>query len=213
LRRTTLSTRQTFITDLSGHPETRISEFGGELETVENDVYRLRVTNYFEDIRASFGLPGGVIVPADDYRWTNLTLGLQTSNGRALSFGAEITCCRFFDGTNIEGSLTLTYRPNAYFSGEFKYEPAFIDLPGGDIDIHLFSLDASVNFTPDMSLAIQAQYDTLSEFFGSLARFRWEYSPGNEVLITFGQSVDTLTQRLRAGTSQLNLRLIRTFQF
>ncbi len=70
-----------------------------------------------------------------------------------------------------------------------------------------------ISFTPDMSLAFQAQYDNLSRSFGGLARYRWEYSPGNELLLTYGQSAFVPDSRVIAQTSQFTLRLVRTFQF
>ena len=39
-----------------------------------------------------------------------------------------------------------------------------------------------------MQLALQAQYDTISENFAFSARYGWEYRPGNEIFIGLGQS-------------------------
>ena len=126
---------------------------------------------------------------------------------------ASITCCAFYNGTNFEGSLSLVYRPSAYFQGQISYKPSFISLPTGDVDIHVVSVEGTVNFTPDMSLDFQAQFDNLSQAIGSLVRYRWEYSPGNELLIVFGQSGDVPNGRFRPQTTQLTGRLVRTFQF
>ncbi|MEY4879863.1 MAG: hypothetical protein RJB62_1332 [Pseudomonadota bacterium] len=213
LRETNLSTSQILVTDLDNHLESRLSEVAAEIETARNNFVTVTVSNYFEDIPSPFDLPGNVIVPQGEYNWTTIGLEVQTSNAWPFSVEAGIICCDFYDGTNIEGSLTMVYRPSPYFTGEFSYEPAFIDLLGGETDIHLFALEGTVNFTPDMEIAFQAQYDNLSKAFGSLARFRWEYSPGNEVFVAFGQSADIPGSRLRAQTTQFTVRLIRTFQF
>jgi len=213
MRETNISTSHVLVTDLSNRLESRISEFRGEIETSTNNFFTGTIQNYFEDIPAPFDLPGDLPVPAGEYTWTRFGLEVETSNANPFSFVAAIICCDFYNGTNIEGSLELIYRPNAVFAGEFSYEPAFIDLPTGKTDIHLFSAEGTVNFTPDMAIAFQAQYDNLSKAFGSLVRFRWEYSPGNEVFIALGQSADIPGSRLRAQTTQFNVRLIRTFQF
>jgi hypothetical protein len=213
LRRTTVSSGHVLVTRLDNEIESRESNISGELETTSNDIFTLTATNIFESIPNAFELPGGVVVPATDYNWATATLEFRSSSARPLALDAQITCCAFFDGTNITGSIGLNYRPNQYFSGQFNYRPSFIDLPTGEVNIHLFSFEGAVNFTPDMSLEFQAQYDNVSRSFGSLLRYRWEYSPGNELLIAYGQSADTLQSRFRAQTTQFTLRLIRTFQF
>jgi len=213
IRETLVSTGHTVVTRFDNEVESRESNIYAELETTGNDIYSVRITNIFEGIPEEFSLPGGIVVPVASYNWTMATLKLRSSSVRSFSADAEITCCAFFDGTNLAGNLTLNYRPNPYFSGQFSYRPSFIDLPGGSTDIHLFSLEGAFNFTPDMSLAFQAQYDNLSRSFGSLWRYRWEYSPGNELLIAYGQSADIPGSRLRAQTSAFTLRLVRTFQF
>jgi hypothetical protein len=89
----------------------------------------------------------------------------------------------------------------------------FIDLPGGDVDIHVLSANGIVNFTPDMQLAIQAQYDNISENFGFLGRFRWEFRPGSEIFIALGQSALIPGQAFRAQATQFSFRIGHTLQF
>jgi hypothetical protein len=68
------------------------------------------------------------------------------------------------------------------------YEATFIDLPAGSVDIHVVEVDSVINFTPEMQLALQAQYDNISQSIGLLAGYRWEYLPGSELFVAFGQA-------------------------
>jgi hypothetical protein len=213
VRQTLVSTSHTIVTRLDNEVESRESSLLAELEATGNDTFTVQLTNIFEGIPEAFSLPGSILVPVASYNWTTATVRFRSSARRPLSVDASVTCCAFFDGTNVQGNLSLNYRPNSYFSGEFAYKPSFIDLPLGSTNIHLFTLEGAFNFTPDMSLAFQAQYDNLSQGFGSLWRYRWEYSPGNELLIAYGQSADIPHSRIRLQTSQLTLRLVRTFQY
>jgi hypothetical protein len=70
-----------------------------------------------------------------------------------------------------------------------------------------------VNFLPDMQLALQAQYDNISENFGFSARYRWEYAPGDELFIAIGQSAMIGNQGFIAQTTQATVRLGQTFRF
>ena len=93
------------------------------------------------------------------------------------------------------------------------YEGTFIDLPTGHVDIHLMTVDSVVNFLPDMQLALQMQYDNISENFGFSARYRWEYAPGDELFVAIGQSAIFGNQGFIAQTTQATVRLGQTFRF
>ena len=88
-----------------------------------------------------------------------------------------------------------------------------IDLPTGKVDIHLGTADAVVNFTPDMQLALQAQYDNISENFGFSARYRWEYRPGNELFVGIGQSACHRQPGLRRADDAGDDPAGQTFRF
>jgi hypothetical protein len=109
--------------------------------------------------------------------------------------------------------VSLTYRPSPYFEITPAYRGTFIDLPTGHVDIHLATLDAGLNFTPDMTLALQVQYDNISENFGLSLRYRWEYEPGNEIFFGIGQSASIIGREFIARTTQVSLRVGRTFRF
>jgi hypothetical protein len=68
-----------------------------------------------------------------------------------------------------------------------------------------------------MQLALQVQYDNISENFGFSARYRWEYEPGNEIFIGVGQSavIPGLIPRYTfiPRTTQVSVRLGHTFRF
>jgi hypothetical protein len=64
-----------------------------------------------------------------------------------------------------------------------------------------------------MQLALQAQYDNISENFGFSARYRWEYAPGDELFIAIGQSAIFGNQGFIAQTTQATVRLGQTFRF
>ena len=107
----------------------------------------------------------------------------------------------------------MVFRPSIYFEITTTYEPSFIELPTGDVDIHIATVDAVVNLTPDMQLALQAQYDNISENFGFSARYRWEYRPGNEIFVGIGQSAIIDNRGFVAQTTQGTIRLGHTFRF
>jgi hypothetical protein len=201
------------ITDLQDRLETRESQASVQFENNPGDQFQLQATNVFENVPEPFDLPHDIIVPAGKYDWTNVSVSFESSNARALAIDAEVTCCSFYDGRSIDASIELSFRPNEYFEIVPSYEASFIDMPAGSVDIHVLAVESVVNFTPDMQLAIQAQFDNISESFSFLARYRWEYQPGSELFAAFGQSAIIPGTNFEAQTSQVSVRLGHTFRF
>jgi hypothetical protein len=130
-----------------------------------------------------------------------------------LSVKAEIACCSFLNGSSITTVLSADWRPNRFFGVLATHEWNRLDMPAGDVGIHIATMSANITFTPDMELAVQAQYDNISEAFGLLARYRWEFRPGTELLVAFGQAAVIPSTGFAAQRSQLTVRLGHTFQF
>ena len=200
------------ITDLSGHVESRFNTFRAELETQRVDQFSLWVTNFYEAVPATFLLPKDVPIFAGKYDWTNIGAQIQTSSVRPLQLTVEGSCCSFYHGDGIETVVELAYRPNQYFEFTPAYEGTFIKLPTGSVDIHLFTLDSVINFTPDMQVAMQLQYDNISRNFGFLARYRWEFTPTSELFIALGQSAIVPDQKFLYQTTQFSVRLGHTIR-
>jgi len=201
-----------------------VTDLGNRLESRENDIYvraasnlgdeiTLKAVNSFENVPAQFFLPRNVLIPAGRYDWTNLDVRIRSFDGRPLRLDWEITCCSFYGGRSVYSKLQIAYRPSAYFEFVPTWEATYISQPGGYVGVHILSLDSVVNFIPDMQLSLQAQFDNISRGVGFSARYGWEYEPGNEIFVAFGQSALIPGTTFKTGTSQLSIRLGHTFRF
>ncbi len=111
----------------------------------------------------------------------------------------------------------LTYRLGQTFEISPHYTGAFVDLPSGSTSIHVGILDFNVNFTPDMQLKTEAQYDNISKQFTFSARYRWEFQPGSEFFVALGENA-SITERLfdpqyASQTTQAPIRIGPTLRF
>ena len=90
-------------------------------------------------------------------------------------------------------------------------------MPKGSQNVYIGLLDFQINFTPDMQLRTQVQYDNITKQMSVLARYNWEYEPGQEIFASVGDTsiVDgTLFKpNYHARTTQAILRIGHTFQF
>ena len=202
-----------FVTDLRSVLESRANDVFVNARSRIGDQATLRVINSFENVPVPFFLPRNIPVLSGTYRWTNINVGVRTFNGRLLTLQADVTCCSFYDGDAVTTRVTLIFRPSTLFEINVGHEANAIDLPTGAVDIHLATTDAVVNFTPDMQVALQAQYDNISKNFALSTRYLWEYRPGNELFVGLGQSALISERGFIAQTTQATIRLGHTFRF
>ena len=204
-----------FVTALTDVLESRANDVFVRARSRIGDQFTFRLINSFENVPVLFFLPRSVPVLPGTYEWTNVNFNADVRSlyGRLLTLQADVTCCRFYDGSAVVTKATLIVRPSTYFEITATHETNVIDLPTGNVDIHLDTADAAINFTPDMQLALQAQYDNISENFGFSARYRWEYRPGNEIFIGLGQSAQISNLGFVAQTTQATIRVGQTFRF
>jgi hypothetical protein len=76
----------------------------------------------------------------------------------------------------------------------------------------LATLAAIVNFTPDMQLYNEVQFDNISQNFALAMRYRWEYRPGDELFISIGQAAEIPQTTFRPQITQAIVRVGNTFR-
>jgi hypothetical protein len=202
-----------FVTDLHDRLESSAHDIYVRAASRIGDEITVKFINAREIVPALFFLPHDVPIFAGSYEWNNFSARVRTFDGRLFRVDAEVTCCSFYNGSQFKTRVQLAFRPGPIFEFVPTYEGTYIDLPTGQVDIHLATIDSVVNFLPDMQLALQAQYDNISENFGFSARYRWEYAPGDELFIAVGQSAMIGNQGFIAQTTQATVRLGQTFRF
>ena len=173
----------------------------------------LETWNDYEKVPVAFSLPNGVIVPAGDYDWQVYHGHIETATDRWISTVFDVQCCGFYGGQMLQTNLTVNLHPDDTFTFSGQHIMQLITLPTGHVNIHIASLDAAMNFTPDMQLRLQTQWDNISQDLGYSLRYRWEFLPGSELLIVAGDdaTVDTLG-RYQSHLTQFSVRLGHTFR-
>ena len=213
LRTIDFTTDNRIFTDLYNAVETRENEIEVAFENNVGDDLSVYVIDAFEDIREAFELPTDIIVPIGEYRFQRA--GFEVGTGRSRPFQIEIgvECCEFFDGDRLDLSGELLLRPSRFFSITLEHEINRIDLPTGDVTIHVSAVNSVISLTPNAQFVSQLQYDNISEGFGYSGRFRWELRPETEIFLALTHSALTDLQDFRSQTSGAALRIGNTFRF
>jgi hypothetical protein len=209
-----LNTRHEVTTDLDGLLLSRESRVQIQFETTQDHSVSGDAINNFDRLSEPFELPHNVTIPAGNYEWYSYFLHLRTSQRLPVSLHFDSWCCDYYNGTQLRVRPEFSFKPSEYYEVEANYDGTFIRLPGGNVDIHIFSLNGIFNFTPDMQFAMQAQYDTASQGFGFLGRYRWEFRPGSEIFIAAGQTANVLPgSRFEMSGTQVSFRISHTLQY
>jgi hypothetical protein len=206
-------TSHVVTTNLGGRIDTLDQSLQVQFTTATDHALYATVRHNFDRLVKDFVLPHNVIIPAGSYSWNNFNTHTLISRSLPLSFHMDVICCDYYNGTMVRISPDVRIRPSEYFEVNVSYDGQFIRVPGGSVDIHIASVDGLINFTPDMQVAIQAQYDNISQSFGFLGRFRWEYRPGSELFVALGQSALIPGSDFELQQTTVSVRLSRTFRF
>ena len=216
-RRVDIMAFEQLVTGLDNRLQSRNDRLSFIIETSVNGEITGGVDNYVELLATPFMLADTLTVPADRYEFLRAFARVETSTTRPLSVAWKLVCCEYFGGTSTESELAISYRPSARFNLEFKHNLQPIHLPSGRTTIHIESLNTTVNFTPDMRLVSELQYDNVSHRFGGSLRYRWEIHPTTELLVTIGESAVLMGRvphgSYRSQATALSVRLGHRFQF
>jgi hypothetical protein len=208
-----LNTSWNVITGLDNRIQSSDVMLETAISTGFTDEYHLRAYSDYEDVPVPFLLADKVPVLPGRYSWTNGDIYIRTSDGRPWSARLEMLCCHFYNGNQMKMDLQLDWRPIPFFEMLSRYTYTFIDLPTGSVGIHLATADLIVNFTPDMQLYTQIAFDNISQNFALSLRYRWEYSPGDEIFVLLGQGAQIPGMTWQPQVSQAAIRIGHTLRF
>ncbi|MFO1410507.1 MAG: carbohydrate binding family 9 domain-containing protein [Steroidobacteraceae bacterium] len=187
------------------------------LDNAAGDELQVSAVSEYEFLAAPFMLPGGLAVGAGEHAWWHAKLHLGSSPGRRLFVRWNIDCCDYFDGRLFSNDVELTWRAATLLEVTAHYVIDDLRMPSGHEQIRIGQVELSLNFTPDMQLRSQLQYDSISRQMNALLRYRWEYAPGSEVFAAVGEAARITGAPPSLGYhsygSELLLRLGHRFQF
>ncbi len=160
----------------------------------------------------SFVLPHNIVVPAGQYTLDVLHLHTETAPGRFLSGVADMQYGGFYGGRLLQTDITVNVNPDDTFMFSARHIMQQVATHHGNVAIHVGSFDTSVNFTPDMQLRGQLQYDNISKDLELSFRYRWEFQPGSELLVVLGDDATLRGSYYQSHVSNFSVRVGKTFR-
>ena len=130
---------------------------------------------------------GGVDIPAGGYTFGELNVSFTSNPARRAYYNLSYSPQDYYDGTRTDRSVTLGVRVTDRLSTEGRYSRNDVDLMNGSFDVDLASLRVDFAVSPTMTLRSITQYNSQSEQLGTSVRFRWTYSPGSDLYVTYDE--------------------------
>lgn len=136
----------------------------------------------------AFDLSEGVDVPTGRYRADHIGWFAGTSEARMLRVSSQGTISRFYEGSLVSVSSTLTAAPSPKVSVALGYNRNVVDVPSGDFTADISSVRATYSFSTRMSTNVLVQYNSLDREFSTNVRFNFIHRPGSDFFIVFTEN-------------------------
>ena len=183
-----------YTTTPRGILESREAQATFRMELENGDQWSAEYMRSFELIGAPFEVARNVLVPTGGYTFQQVK--------SSYNFGPQRPVSGFFTvgyGSFYGGSLTeLSWRGRVELSPRFYAEPTLswnrIDVPWGRGQTNLVSTRLTYTLSPRTFVAALVQYQSHTDTIATNVRFRWEYLPGSELFVVYGDGRTTLAR-------------------
>jgi hypothetical protein len=159
--------------------------FNAEFES--GDRVEFNAMPQYERLTEPFEIVDGVEIPPGEYRMNRWGVQAETADKRPLIVEASCFWGGFYTGTRRDIELGVTVKPSAHIFVSVQYEQNDVSLAEGDFRVHVATLAADYNFSPNVAWANLLQYDSESRVLGVQSRFRWIIKPGSDLFLVINR--------------------------
>jgi hypothetical protein len=204
------------VTASTGAFESREIQGRFETEFQSGDLVNFQLTDSRETVAEPFEVAGGLLVPVGSYHFGEFEARYRTGQQRKFSGTFVLQHGGFYGGTRTafqfnQGRIEM----NSRLSIEPQFQVNRLNTPFGNATTKLFSGRFNWTMTPRMLLSALTQYNSTTSQLATNIRFRWEYQPGSDLYVVYGDARDTLSEsRLPAlATRSFVVKFTRLFRF
>ncbi len=161
----------------------------------------------YDDINEPFDLADIVMIPIDQYFYSNFTSEFSTTASKPYLLKGEFDSGKFFDGYKNTISLSPVYNvsPSLSLSATYEFNDVNFKIRDEKFAAHIARIKALVMFSTKLSISSFIQYNSLDKLYLGNIRFRYNPKEGNDLFIVYNSD-------LNANRSFLEPRLPLTNQ-
>jgi hypothetical protein len=203
----------------------RIEDTQGNLQTSNMDFDLLNLENHAGDhlsidyarnrevLTEPFPIFEDVIIPVESYSWDTYSFRLIGAEQRKLSPWGSISKGTDFNGDRWEFMGGLTWRPTKHFAVAAEYNYNDFDLPYGEFETRLMSLNTDIVFSDTLSWRTIVQYDNISRDLGVQSRLHFLPETGRDLYLVVNHNFFDGEDGFSSTRSDIVLKVNYTFRF
>ena len=141
------------------------------------------------------------------YHFNQVSLEYQSNNTKVITYRANATLGRFFNGeiTSVGGQLGFRVQPKAAFSLGVNYDGIRLPEPYADANIFFATLRADLTFSKSLFWNTLVQYSNRQENLGINSRLQWRFAPLSDLYLVYNDNYFTGTFGPRFRSINLKL--------
>ncbi|MCH8121882.1 MAG: carbohydrate binding family 9 domain-containing protein [Bacteroidetes bacterium] len=190
IRQISFSALGSVTTGQDHHKQSSRVSSGARISFHSGERIDLQVGRGFEQLDDSFNIRPETEILAGEYVSDNVTLGVNTYDGRKFWMHSKASYSEFFGGTRIDLSGTLAQGWSKYFKTELRFNHSIIDLPveSGEFDATTLTLVLFGATSRKLFANALIQYDNFSNDVQANIRVNWIHTPGSDLFVVFSTS-------------------------
>jgi hypothetical protein len=171
------------------------------------------IVNNYEYLEKPFNIYSNFVIPVGTYQFNRQTLSLVTAGSRNLAGDVSYGWGGFYNGSRNDVNMGINYKVAVplFVGGRYKQSDVF--LPDGSFTTRIYSVNANILFSPDVTLYNYLQYDNNSKKIGLQARFQWIFKPGNAVIIAWTANLSKPLDRYEMDDSAARFKIKYNIRF
>jgi hypothetical protein len=161
-----------------------------EIKFESGERFEAEVSKNYEFLEENFDILGDgqiIVLPGKYVNWS-YELGASTASFRKISGSIEYEAGGFWTGKISNLELGLVVRPSPGINIEGDYRHTKVTAENKQFDTNLFRVNLGFDFTPDISLSSNIQFEDVSKVLGTNTRFRWILTPGTEIFFVYNHN-------------------------
>ncbi|MGB5498062.1 MAG: DUF5916 domain-containing protein [Maribacter sp.] len=162
----------------------------GEIRFESGEELGVQISRNFELLDENFDIlrDGSVIVVPGKYLNWGYELEASSASFRKVSGSIGYEAGGFWTGNISSLVLGLTIRPAPGINLGSQYRHTKVTAENSGFDTNLFQINLGLDFTPDISLSSNIQFDDVTEVLGTNTRFRWIITPGTDIFFIYNHN-------------------------
>jgi hypothetical protein len=166
--------------------EVTANVFGLRLNTEDEFILFSDFTR--DRVPLAFAIAPDIIIPADEYDFTDIGLAFSSNNSRRLAIDGYVLMGNYYGGDRVSSSVNLGWRPSRHLRTDTTWVRDELNLPGGRFESNVIRQRLGISFTPDLSTNTYLQYNEAFDLLSLNLRFNWTYRPGSDIFLVFNQN-------------------------